>query len=209
MDLWRDNRNSSVFILIGRSGDGIAEPIKISQNLGYLGVGKLEEDNQYTENVKRKQLESERELDEAQIKKKEEHNEKAKIIKDEIKEINKVFFCELCKKQYTRATEYETHLDSYEHNHKKRLTELKQLDKQRSANTTSKSNKIDKELERAMQLANQAKAKSVITPTQEGSVLPTTVEPSNTINDNQNKESSVVPPVKFSLSFGNKKPKIS
>lgn len=40
-------------------------------------------------------------------------------IQTEVKEIRKVFFCELCNKQYKLAVEFETHLSSYDHNHKK------------------------------------------------------------------------------------------
>lgn len=42
-------------------------------------------------------------------------------IQNEVKEINRVFYCELCNKQYKLATEFETHLSSYDHNHKKVL----------------------------------------------------------------------------------------
>jgi hypothetical protein len=40
-------------------------------------------------------------------------------IQNEVKEIHRVFYCELCNKQYKLATEFETHLSSYDHNHKK------------------------------------------------------------------------------------------
>lgn len=40
-------------------------------------------------------------------------------IETEVKEIRKVFFCELCNKQYKLAMEFEAHLSSYDHNHRK------------------------------------------------------------------------------------------
>jgi len=40
-------------------------------------------------------------------------------IEAEVKEIRKVFYCELCNKQYKLAAEMEVHLSSYDHNHKK------------------------------------------------------------------------------------------
>jgi len=46
------------------------------------------------------------------------HLEKEKI-KEEVTEINKVFFCEICNKQYTQALQYDQHLSSYDHHHKK------------------------------------------------------------------------------------------
>lgn len=40
-------------------------------------------------------------------------------IQIEVKEIQRVFYCELCNKQYKLATEFDLHLSSYDHNHKK------------------------------------------------------------------------------------------
>jgi len=45
--------------------------------------------------------------------------EKQEAIKNEVAEIHKVFYCELCDKQYKMASEFEVHLSSYDHNHKK------------------------------------------------------------------------------------------
>lgn len=40
-------------------------------------------------------------------------------IQTEVKEIKKVFYCDLCNKQYKLAMEFEVHLSSYDHNHRK------------------------------------------------------------------------------------------
>ena len=40
-------------------------------------------------------------------------------IQIEVKEIRKVFYCDLCNKQYKLAMEFEAHLSSYDHNHRK------------------------------------------------------------------------------------------
>lgn len=45
--------------------------------------------------------------------------EREQKIQTEVKEIRKVFFCDLCNKQYKLAVEFETHLSSYDHNHRK------------------------------------------------------------------------------------------
>jgi len=42
-----------------------------------------------------------------------------KKIQTSVKEICKVFFCELCNEQYKLAMEFEAHLSSYDHNHRK------------------------------------------------------------------------------------------
>jgi hypothetical protein len=46
--------------------------------------------------------------------------EKSKIDR-EIKAVTSAFYCELCDKQYTKIAQYENHLSSYDHNHKKVL----------------------------------------------------------------------------------------
>jgi hypothetical protein len=45
--------------------------------------------------------------------------EREQKIQTEVKEIRKVFYCELCNKQYKLAMEFEAHLSSYDHNHRK------------------------------------------------------------------------------------------
>eukprot|EP00246_Nothoceros_aenigmaticus_P014420 TRINITY_DN5454_c0_g1_i1.p1 TRINITY_DN5454_c0_g1~~TRINITY_DN5454_c0_g1_i1.p1 ORF type:complete len:102 (-),score=24.79 TRINITY_DN5454_c0_g1_i1:395-700(-) len=52
--------------------------------------------------------------------------EREQKIQEEVKEIRKVFFCELCNKQYKLAMEFETHLSSYDHNHKKRFKTMRE-----------------------------------------------------------------------------------
>ena len=80
--------------------------------------------------MKRKELEVERVLTEDIVKKREvraqegypifqEQNIKEKQIKLEVGSITKTYYCELCNKQYTKISEYETHLSSYDHHHKK------------------------------------------------------------------------------------------
>ncbi|KAK5019132.1 hypothetical protein BJ546DRAFT_119164 [Cryomyces antarcticus] len=43
------------------------------------------------------------------------------------REARKSFFCELCQKGYARMNEFEAHESSYDHSHKKRLKEMKQM----------------------------------------------------------------------------------
>ncbi|KAE9446719.1 hypothetical protein C3L33_21382, partial [Rhododendron williamsianum] len=52
--------------------------------------------------------------------------EREQKIQTEVKEIRKVFFCELCNKQYKLAVEFEAHLSSYDHNHRKRFKEMRE-----------------------------------------------------------------------------------
>lgn len=48
-------------------------------------------------------------------------------IQNEVKEIRKVFYCDLCNKQYKLAMEFEAHLSSYDHNHRKRFKEMREM----------------------------------------------------------------------------------
>ncbi|KAK4542554.1 hypothetical protein LTR36_006602 [Oleoguttula mirabilis] len=49
------------------------------------------------------------------------------------REARKSFFCELCQKGYARMNDYEAHEGSYDHQHRKRLKEMKQLTKDPNA----------------------------------------------------------------------------
>ncbi|KAI5360685.1 Putative Zinc finger C2H2-type [Septoria linicola] len=49
------------------------------------------------------------------------------------REARKAFFCELCQKGYARMPEFEAHENSYDHQHRKRLKEMRNLTKDPSA----------------------------------------------------------------------------
>ncbi|KAK7284462.1 hypothetical protein RJT34_19208 [Clitoria ternatea] len=53
--------------------------------------------------------------------------EREQKIQTEVKEIRKVFYCDLCNKQYKLAMEFEAHLSSYDHNHRKRFKQMKEM----------------------------------------------------------------------------------
>ncbi|KAJ4976795.1 hypothetical protein NE237_001901 [Protea cynaroides] len=78
-----------------------------------IRIGKQEQDDFFTaeENVQRKKLDVE--LEGPRLKKKE--------------VCLKVFYCDLCNKQYKLAMEFEAHLSSYDHNHRKRFKEMKEM----------------------------------------------------------------------------------
>ncbi len=45
---------------------------------------------------------------------------------------------QVCNKQYDKAMEYEQHLDSYDHHHKKRLVEMRQMQSGRTKEERAK-----------------------------------------------------------------------
>lgn len=71
--------------------------------------------------AKRKALDSEKMLEETAEKRayREATAQKKEEVKRELVEVNRAFYCELCEKQYTKIAEYEMHLNSYDHHHKK------------------------------------------------------------------------------------------
>lgn len=84
---------------------------------------------------------------------------KEESIKKEVEEMNKSFYCEICDKGYTKISEYENHLSSYEHNHAKRWKELKAQEREQKKKSGLGPSKIkekkrdEKELMRIMQAA--------------------------------------------------------
>lgn len=69
--------------------------------------------------------------------------EREQKIQTEVKEIRKVFFCDLCNKQYKLAMEFEAHLSSYDHNHRKRFKEMREMH-----GTSSRDDRQKRELQR-------------------------------------------------------------
>lgn len=49
---------------------------------------------------------------------------------DSAKAARSAFFCSLCQKGYTRMNEFEAHESSYDHQHKKRLKDMKEMQRQ-------------------------------------------------------------------------------
>ncbi|XP_015247876.1 PREDICTED: G patch domain-containing protein 8-like [Cyprinodon variegatus] len=66
------------------------------------------------------------------------------------------FYCELCNKQYVRQQQYENHINSYDHNHKQRLKELKQREFYRAlACRRQRRRREEKREERALRRVHQ------------------------------------------------------
>ncbi|ESQ32188.1 hypothetical protein EUTSA_v10004695mg [Eutrema salsugineum] len=130
---------------LGKQEQGITEPIKSGIRDRRLGLGKQEEDDYFTaeENIQRKKLDIEIEETEEIAKKREVLAEREQKIQSDVKEIRKVFYCELCSKQYRTVMEFEGHLSSYDHNHKKRFKEMKEMH-----GTSSRDDRKKRELQR-------------------------------------------------------------
>uniref|UniRef100_A0ACD5UX72 Uncharacterized protein n=1 Tax=Avena sativa TaxID=4498 RepID=A0ACD5UX72_AVESA len=145
---------------LGKNEQGILEPIKAGIRDAKLGVGKQEQDDFFTseDNVQRKRLNVELEETEEHVKKREVTAEREQKICSEVKEIQKTFFCSLCNKQYKLAHEFESHLSSYDHNHRKRFKEMREMQSSSNSNRDDRQKREqqreEKELAKFAQLAD-------------------------------------------------------
>ncbi|XP_019187599.1 PREDICTED: G patch domain-containing protein 8 [Ipomoea nil] len=150
---------------LGKNEQGIIEPIKSGIRDAKLGLGKQEEDDYFTseENIQRKKLDIEFEETEELAKKREVLAEREQKIQTEVKEIRKVFFCDLCNKQYKLAMEFEAHLSSYDHNHRKRFKEMREMHGSSSRDDRQKreQQRQEREMAKFAQIADAHKKQQV------------------------------------------------
>ncbi|GAN11684.1 G patch domain-containing protein 8-like [Mucor ambiguus] len=137
---------------LGSQGQGRIDPIRIELKDDSLGVGKAEEytTTHVSTTAKRKALDSEKQLEETEIQKIERQYqvEKKQAIAQELKEVKKAFYCELCDKQYKNISEYEQHLQSYDHHHKKRFKDMKENTRNSTINQSEREKKLARERKR-------------------------------------------------------------
>eukprot|EP00008_Paramoeba_atlantica_P008648 CAMPEP_0201490576 /NCGR_PEP_ID=MMETSP0151_2-20130828/26641_1 /ASSEMBLY_ACC=CAM_ASM_000257 /TAXON_ID=200890 /ORGANISM="Paramoeba atlantica, Strain 621/1 / CCAP 1560/9" /LENGTH=282 /DNA_ID=CAMNT_0047876577 /DNA_START=35 /DNA_END=883 /DNA_ORIENTATION=+ len=124
---------------LGKKGNGIIDPIRVAfrEQRDFVGVGKYEEYDHYCEvaTEQRRLLETEKEETEQLIEKRRQKAEQKENKEQAVTKMVRPFYCELCDKQYKNVAEYDTHLNSYDHNHKARFLETKK----RMRKTPSKS----------------------------------------------------------------------
>ncbi|CEP14726.1 hypothetical protein [Parasitella parasitica] len=137
---------------LGSQGQGRIDPIRIDLKDDSLGVGKAEEYSatHVSTTAKRKALDSEKQLEETELQKMEREYqvEKKQAIAQELKQVKKAFYCELCDKQYQNISEYEQHLQSYDHHHKKRFKDMKENTRNSAINQSEREKKLARERKR-------------------------------------------------------------
>lgn len=106
---------------LGNTSNGLIAPIQIEMKSDTMGLGQKQVYEKWTnaDNVKRKILTQEKEETEEERIIRIEKAKQLELLQKNIKDINRTFYCKLCNKQYKRASEWDTHLSSYDHNHKK------------------------------------------------------------------------------------------
>lgn len=137
---------------LGRTFEGRVDPIRIEVKEDFLGLGKQSELDYYHESstAARRELTSEiiaRETDEQRLAREAEAS-KRELIKQEIRDVTRAFFCELCGKGYAKVSEWENHESSYDHHHRKRLAELKEHTRKMIPDEEKKRKREEKERER-------------------------------------------------------------
>ncbi|KAI8339948.1 hypothetical protein BC941DRAFT_318413, partial [Chlamydoabsidia padenii] len=137
---------------LGRLGQGRTDPIRIDLKQDSLGIGKAEQDQEYIESSasKRKALDSEKQLGETTVERQQREDKATKQyeIQQELKNVKRAFYCELCDKQYNKISEYDQHLQSYDHHHKKRFKDMKEQTKRSSIGQGDKERKRERERRR-------------------------------------------------------------
>ncbi|CAL5028974.1 unnamed protein product [Urochloa decumbens] len=204
---------------LGKNEQGILEPIRADIRDAKLGVGKQEEDDFFTseENVQRKKLNIELEETEEHIKKREVIAEREHKIRSEVKEIQKVFFCSLCNKQYKLAHEFESHLSSYDHNHRKRFKEMREMQSSSGSRDDRQKREQQREEKELAKIAQLADAHRKQQQQQEKSEAPAeSVAPKNTAGpSNQDQRRTLkfgfskMAPSKAPVGNVSKKPKVA
>eukprot|EP00038_Savillea_parva_P010759 m.192574 g.192574 ORF g.192574 m.192574 type:complete len:516 (-) comp18678_c0_seq1:80-1627(-) len=150
---------------LGLRGQGRVDPVPVAQAYDRLGLGKMDADLDMAKETteSRRLLDSERlqQVDEATAEELEAKwraaAEKKATIASDLKEVNSVFFCDVCRKQYKTPAEYDNHLSSYDHHHTKRLKDLRERDRKQKnlgGNKKKEQRKAAREMERISQLAN-------------------------------------------------------
>lgn len=113
---------------IGENGEGISEPIRLVPHEDSRGLGRKEIEmarGAVAAKERRKLSGEKQETDEERRereKKAGEDDERARTVLEQMSK----FYCDLCHKQYHTVGEWENHLASYDHNHTRRRTDMRE-----------------------------------------------------------------------------------
>ncbi|EJT98903.1 hypothetical protein DACRYDRAFT_118217 [Dacryopinax primogenitus] len=135
---------------LGPSGEGRKEPVPFVMKSDSLGLGKLSQELRIAQTVveRRREMESERMIRETLAEKhaREDMVARQQAVQEEVKHQIRLFFCELCSKQYANVAQYDEHLRSYSHTHKQRMKEV--MEQQRRAGSADTDARREKERRR-------------------------------------------------------------
>ncbi|KAJ1328729.1 hypothetical protein BSLG_009964 [Batrachochytrium salamandrivorans] len=134
---------------LGVNGLGRVDPVPIGSKGDTMGLGKAEQMRLlHSSSTSRPKLSNSEKIASETVEAKMEReikSQKSDLIKEEIRIAQSSFYCALCDKQYTKICDYDTHLSSYDHHHRKRFSEMKELSKRGGLLGQRKSNREGKE----------------------------------------------------------------
>mmetsp|Transcript_6064 Transcript_6064/g.10076 ORF Transcript_6064/g.10076 Transcript_6064/m.10076 type:complete len:249 (+) Transcript_6064:157-903(+) len=214
----------------GKSSQGITEPVvlKVQEHGMSVGIGK---DREYEEQAEaatanRRLLLVEKNETAEEVKARTEQAMKVEEKREHVREIQKVFLCKDCDKQYTNIQQYEEHCNSYDHHHRVRIREMKRQHQQRKMMAGKSRKKAAKSrqdrlfaerIAKAQALAqkgnkgaNTAEKGSLSSETSSTAVpkqQPQQQQPAGGSSTNNGKESGMQGTTKVAMSFGMKKGK--
>ncbi|KAL7747116.1 hypothetical protein RI367_007474 [Sorochytrium milnesiophthora] len=158
---WREGQG------IGKRNEGRTEPVPMTTNVGYMGVGQLARDAEMaTLAAQRKSTLAELQaLESSDARTARESAVAAKdLVAAERAHVLRAFYCELCDKQYRQVSEFENHLSSYDHHHRKRIKEMKSLQREAGAGgsvaAATAASEVAKEKERKREEKELAKMRA-------------------------------------------------
>ena len=147
---------------LGRKEHGIVEPVRITEQYASLGLGKATEYDEYAvaATETRKALLAERMVDEDEGERaaREADAARKQDIAEAVQRENAAFYCDICDKQYAKVMEFENHLSSYDHHHKKRFRDMQQEQRARARASKEASGTKRKERKDPALLAAEAAA---------------------------------------------------
>ncbi|XP_062520231.1 G patch domain-containing protein 8-like isoform X2 [Corticium candelabrum] len=115
---------------LGLQQQGRVEPVPIVNKQDSGGIGRLEMELEQVREVSqhRRVLEVEKEDSEERRQKFKTHIDQEKFIAESTASLRQSYFCMDCNKQYSNYTEYDNHVNSYDHAHRQRFKNLRAQD---------------------------------------------------------------------------------
>jgi len=192
---------------LGKASKGDALPLseRIKEEARREGLGRAtQEAEMLSKATTRKRDDSD---DEDAKRRRQEVGEEQRRRDEVLAEQHRNFYCACCDKQYTTVSEFSAHLSSYDHHHRKRFAEMREVEKARNADATAEKRSRE-EARRERELQKQIRAAAAAAPAPAPAPAPASTgyatAPLPGFSGFQTKKIAGAAPIKFSLDFGKK-----
>ncbi|KAK4057368.1 hypothetical protein OIO90_001437 [Microbotryomycetes sp. JL221] len=154
---------------LGKDLQGRVDPIDPKENSAMMGLGKQRMDNEMIELTVQsgaRQLESTRFAKETDDQRKARMERAAQVaqVKADVAATLDKFRCDICDKAYANVSQYNEHLNSYDHHHRARFVATKQAEKERLLATGAADKRREKERKREEKELARAMGVSAVKP---------------------------------------------